>query len=67
MILNSLEYGAVILVSPDENLRYGPEGLHQEAAVGLRHGLVAGQHGVEVPETNKKKSNKWPAGGIRQK
>ncbi len=45
----SLEDRAVILVSPDEDLRDGPERLHQEAAVRLGHRLVAAQDGVEVP------------------
>ncbi len=51
---HSLEDRAVVLVSPDEDLRDGPERLHQQAAVGLRHCLVAAQDRVQVPRCKKK-------------
>ena len=35
-----VEHRAVILISPDQDLRYGPDGLHQQALVALRHCLV---------------------------
>lgn len=44
------------MVAPNENLCDGPERLDQEAPVPLGHGLVLGQHGVEVPEIKTKKT-----------
>ena len=39
-----VEDAAVILVAPDEDLCYGPYGLHQEAFIALCHCLVLGQN-----------------------
>ena len=41
---------AVILISPDEDLRNGPDRLHQQPLVALRDCLVLAQHRVEILE-----------------
>ena len=39
-----VEDAAVILVAPDKDLCYGPDGLDQEALIAFCHRLVLGQH-----------------------
>ena len=41
---------AVILISPDEDLCNGPDSLHQQPLVAVRHSLVLAQHRVKVLE-----------------
>ena len=50
---HSLEHPGVILVSPDEDLSNGAEGLHNEVLVGLGNGRVAQQDLVLEPAGEK--------------
>ena len=37
------------MVSPDQDLRYGPEGLNEQAPVAVGHSLVLGEDRVKIP------------------
>lgn len=54
-VMDLLKHGAVVLVSPDEDLGDGPERLHQQAAVALIDRLVLGQHRVQIPRKKGKR------------
>lgn len=50
----SLKHGAVILIPPDQDLRDGTNGLHQQVAVVICYCCVFSQNMIHVPKTEKK-------------
>lgn len=52
----SLKHGAVILVSPDENLCDGADGLHKKVSVVVGNCGVFGEDMVHVPADNSTKN-----------
>lgn len=64
---DSLKHGAVILIPPDQDLRDGADGLHQQVSVVLRHRGVLGQDVVHVPGEGRGRAGRRQEGKERSK